>query len=65
MRFLDFWARKLYRTLDPKQTLEVFTEKAVVNFRYLATAPWKRRGLKRPDIYWRQGYKTAWKLVTQ
>jgi hypothetical protein len=48
--------------LGPKQAVEIFTAKAVGNFRYLATAPWKRRDLDRLDRYWRQGYKTAWKL---
>ena len=48
--------------LDPKQAIEVFAAKAVGNFRYLATAPWKRRDLDRLDRLWRQGYKTAWKL---
>jgi len=48
--------------LDPKQAIEVFAAKAVGNFRYLATAPWKRRDLERLDRLWRQGYKTAWKL---
>jgi hypothetical protein len=48
--------------LGPKQAVEIFAAKAVGNFRYLATAPWKRRDLDRLDRYWRQGYKTAWKL---
>jgi hypothetical protein len=48
--------------LDPKQAIEVFVAKTVGNFRYLATAPWKRRNLGRLDRLWRQGYKTAWKL---
>jgi hypothetical protein len=48
--------------LDPKQGIEVFAAKAVGNFRYLATAPWKRRDLQRLDRLWRQGYKAAWKL---
>jgi hypothetical protein len=48
--------------LGPKQTVEIFATKAVGNFRYLATAPWKRRDLDRLDRYWRQGYKTVWKL---
>jgi hypothetical protein len=48
--------------LDPKQAIEVFTAKTVGNFRYLATAPWKRRDLERLDRLWQQGYKTAWKL---
>ncbi len=48
--------------LDPKQAIEVFAAKAVGNFRYLATAPWKRKDLDSLDRLWRQGYKTAWKL---
>jgi hypothetical protein len=46
----------------PKQEVEIFTTKAVGNFRYLTTAPWKRRDLNRLDRYWRQGYNTTWKL---
>ena len=46
----------------PRQAVEVFAAKAVGNFRYLATAPWSKRDLDRLDRYWRQGYKTAWKL---
>ena len=48
--------------LGPRQAVEVFAAKAVGNFRYLATAPWRRRDLDRLDRYWRQGYKTEWKL---
>jgi hypothetical protein len=48
--------------LEPKQSVEIFAAKAVGNFRYLATTPWKRRDLDRLDRYWRQGYKTVWKL---
>ena len=48
--------------LGPRQAVEVFAVKAVGNFRYLATAPWRKRDLDRLDRYWRQGYKTAWKL---
>jgi hypothetical protein len=48
--------------LGPKQAVEVFVTKAVGNFRYLATVPWKWRDLDRLDRYWRQGYKTVWKL---
>jgi hypothetical protein len=48
--------------LGPTQAVEIFAAKAVGNFRYLATAPWKRRDLDRLDRYWRQGYKTAWKI---
>ena len=47
--------------LGPRQAVEIFAAKAVDNFRYLATAPWKRRDLNRLDRYWRQGYKTVWK----
>ena len=43
--------------LDPKQV-----SKAIGNSRSLATAPWNRRELERLDRYWRQGYKTTWKL---
>jgi hypothetical protein len=45
--------------LGPRQAVEVFEAKAVGNFRYLATAPWRKRDLDRLDRYWRQGYKTA------
>ena len=45
--------------LGPRQTVEIFAPKTVGKFRYLATAPWKRRDLTRLDRYWRQGYKTA------
>jgi hypothetical protein len=48
--------------LGPKQEVQIFVAKVVGNFRYLATAPWKRRDLDRLDRYWRQGYKTVWKL---
>ena len=37
--------------LGPKQVVEIFSAKAVGNFRYLATAPWKRRDLDRLDRY--------------
>jgi hypothetical protein len=48
--------------LGPRQAVEVFVTKAVGNFRYLATAPWRKRDWDRLDRYCRQGYKTAWKL---
>jgi hypothetical protein len=48
--------------LGPKQAVEIFPGKAVGNFWYLATTPWKRRDLDRLDRYWRQEYKTTWKL---
>ena len=49
--------------LDPIQAIVVFSSKAVGNFRYLAAVtPWSRRDLDRLDRYWRQGYKTAWRL---
>jgi hypothetical protein len=49
--------------LDPKQAQATYAAKAVGNFRYLAAVtPWKRRDLKRLDRYWRQGFKTAWRL---
>jgi len=35
--------------LDPKQAIEVFAAKAVGNFRYLATAPWRKRDLEKLD----------------
>ena len=50
--------------LAPRQAVEIFASKTVGNFRYLATVPWKRRDLNRLDRYWRQGYKTVWKLNT-
>ncbi len=49
--------------LDPKQTIAVFSVKSVRNFRYLpVVTPWSRRDLDRLDMYWRQRYKTAWRL---
>jgi hypothetical protein len=49
--------------LDPKQAMAMFSAKAVGNFRYLAAiTPWKQRELDRLDRYWRQGFKTAWRL---
>ena len=49
--------------LDPKQAVAIFTAKAIGNFRYLAVVtPWSRRDLERLDRYWRQGFKTAWRL---
>ena len=49
--------------LDPKQAKSMFSAKAVGNFRYLAAVtPWRQRELDRLDQYWRQGFKTAWRL---
>ncbi len=49
--------------LDPKQSMAMFSAKAVGNFRYLATVtPLRQRELDRLDKYWRQGFKTAWRL---
>jgi hypothetical protein len=49
--------------LDPKQAMATFSAKAVGNFRYLeAITPWRKRELDRLDRYWRQGFKTAWRL---
>ena len=49
--------------LDPKHTVAIFTAKVIGNFRYLAVVtPWSRRDLERLDRYWRQGFKTAWRL---
>ena len=49
--------------LDPKQVVAIFTAKTIGNFRYLAAVtPWSRRDLERLDRYWRQGFKTAWRL---
>jgi hypothetical protein len=45
---------------DPKQAMEMFSAKAVGNFRYLAAVtPWRQKELERLDRYWRQGFKTA------
>jgi hypothetical protein len=41
----------------------MFPDKAVGNFRYLATVtPWRQKELESLDRYWRQGFKTAWWL---
>jgi hypothetical protein len=49
--------------LDYKQAMATFSAKAVGNFRYLAViTPWRQRELDRLDRYWRQGFKTAWRL---
>jgi ribonuclease HI len=49
--------------LDYKQAMATFSAKAVGNFRYLAAiTPWRQRELDRLDRYWRQGFKTAWRL---
>jgi hypothetical protein len=49
--------------LDHKQEMATFSAKAVGNFRYLAAiTPWRQRKLDRLDRYWRQGFKTAWRL---
>ena len=49
--------------LDHKQAMATFSAKAVGNFRYLAAiTPWRQRELDRLDRYWRQGFKTAWRL---
>jgi hypothetical protein len=49
--------------LDPKQAMSMFSVKAVGNFKYLAAiTPWKQRELDSLDRYWRQGFKTAWRL---
>jgi len=49
--------------LDPKQAMTMFSVKTVGNFRYLAAVtPWRQRELDRLDTYWRQGFKTAWRL---
>jgi hypothetical protein len=43
--------------------MSMFSAKAVGNFRYLAAVtPWRQRELDRLDQYWRQGFKTAWRL---
>jgi len=49
--------------LDYKQAMATFSAKAVGNFRYLAViTPWRQRELDRLDRYWRQGFKTAWRI---
>ena len=49
--------------LDPKQAIEIFSSKAIGNFRYLAVVTsWSRRDLNRLDRYWCQGFKMAWRL---
>ena len=49
--------------LDPKQAMEMFSDKEVGNFRYLTSVtPWSQKELERLDRYWRQGFKTAWRL---
>jgi hypothetical protein len=41
----------------------MFSAKTVGNFRYLATVTsWRHRELDRLDQYWRQGFKTSWRL---
>jgi hypothetical protein len=40
--------------LGPRQAVEVFAAKAVGNFRYLATAPWRKRTLKVEEIIYCQ-----------
>ena len=45
--------------LGPRQSVEVFVTKSVGNFQ---PTSWSRRDLDRLDRYWRQGYKTVWKL---
>ena len=49
--------------MDPKQVIEIFSTKAIGNFRYpAAVTPWSRRDLNRLDRYCRQGFKMAWRL---
>ena len=46
--------------LDPKQAMAMFS---AGNFGYLAAVtPWRQKELDRLDKYWRQGFKTAWRL---
>ena len=50
-------------TMDPKQSMVMFSGKEVGNFRYLvAVTSWRQREQERLDRYWRQGFKTKWRL---
>ena len=52
VRYLGFWATP---NVNMKAAMDLVFERKPGNFRYLATAPWKRRDLDRLDRLWRQG----------